>query len=72
MKIWFQNRQAKEHKVNQKKQQQQHPQQPSLPTHDVTPPTPAVPPFEDLCPSSTNLLGAPFPSPVKEEYAVAP
>lgn len=59
--------------MNQKKQQQQqHPQQPSLPTHDVTPPTPAVPPFEDLCPSSTNLLGAPFPSPVKEEYAVAP
>ncbi|XP_003404647.1 homeobox protein CDX-1 [Loxodonta africana] len=66
VKIWFQNRRAKERKVNKKKQQQQ-PPQPPPPTLEVTP-APAGPPLEGLCSGSTSLLGTSSPIPVKEEY----
>ncbi|TKC34736.1 hypothetical protein EI555_014710, partial [Monodon monoceros] len=66
VKIWFQNRRAKERKVNKKKQQQQ-PSQPPPPAHDVTA-TPAGPPLAGLCSSSASLLGTSSPMPVKEEY----
>ncbi|XP_025722425.1 homeobox protein CDX-1 [Callorhinus ursinus] len=65
VKIWFQNRRAKERKVNKKKQQQ--PPPPPPPAHEVTP-TAAGPPLGGLCPSSASLLGASSPMPVKEEY----
>ncbi|XP_049714551.1 homeobox protein CDX-1 [Elephas maximus indicus] len=66
VKIWFQNRRAKERKVNKKKQQQQ-PPQPPPPTLEVTS-APAGPPLEGLCSGSTSLLGTSSPIPVKEEY----
>uniref|UniRef100_A0A8W4F945 Caudal type homeobox 1 n=1 Tax=Sus scrofa TaxID=9823 RepID=A0A8W4F945_PIG len=65
VKIWFQNRRAKERKVN-KKQQPPPPPQPPPAAHDVTP-SPAGPPG-GLCPNSASLLGASSPVPVKEEY----
>nr|XP_008515479.1 PREDICTED: homeobox protein CDX-1 isoform X2 [Equus przewalskii] len=68
VKIWFQNRRAKERKVNKKKQQQeQQPPPPPPPAPEVTP-APAGPPLGTLCPSSAGLLGASSPMPVKEEY----
>lgn len=69
VKIWFQNRRAKERKVNKKKQQQQQPLPPSqlpLPLDDN--PTPSGPPLSSLCPTNAGLLGTPSPVPVKEEF----
>ncbi|XP_006863939.1 PREDICTED: homeobox protein CDX-1 [Chrysochloris asiatica] len=70
VKIWFQNRRAKERKVNKKKQQQQQQQQApqSLPPALEVTPTPAGPPLGTLCSSSPGLLGASSPMTVKEEY----
>uniref|UniRef100_H0W0R3 Homeobox domain-containing protein n=1 Tax=Cavia porcellus TaxID=10141 RepID=H0W0R3_CAVPO len=70
VKIWFQNRRAKERKVNKKKQQQQQPPTqlpPALDTLDGTP-TSAGPPLGALDPSSAGLLGASSPMSVKEEF----
>ncbi|XP_004631354.1 homeobox protein CDX-1 [Octodon degus] len=71
VKIWFQNRRAKERKVNKKKQQQQQQPPPQLPpaldTLDGTP-TSAGPPLGGLGPSTAGLLGASSPMPVKEEF----
>uniref|UniRef100_A0A2K6UY74 Homeobox domain-containing protein n=1 Tax=Saimiri boliviensis boliviensis TaxID=39432 RepID=A0A2K6UY74_SAIBB len=58
VKIWFQNRRAKEHKVNKQQQQQQ--QSPQLPTAHNTTATPAG--------LNTSLLGTSSPMPVKEEF----
>uniref|UniRef100_A0A8C3W5V3 Caudal type homeobox 1 n=1 Tax=Catagonus wagneri TaxID=51154 RepID=A0A8C3W5V3_9CETA len=65
VKIWFQNRRAKERKVNKKPPPPPPPQPPPL-AHDGTP-APAGPTLGTLCPSSAGLLGAPSPVPVKEE-----
>ncbi|KFO32006.1 homeobox protein CDX-1 [Fukomys damarensis] len=70
VKIWFQNRRAKERKVNKKKQQQQPPAPqltPALDTLEGTP-TSVGPPLGGLDPSNTGLLGASSPVPVKEEF----
>lgn len=71
VKIWFQNRRAKERKVNKKKQQQQQPP-PLPPTQLPLPldgtPTPSGPPLGSLCHTNAGLLGTPSPVPVKEEF----
>ncbi|XP_074086519.1 homeobox protein CDX-1 [Macrotis lagotis] len=71
VKIWFQNRRAKERKANKKKMQQQQQSQPSSTT--VTMPTPGLGPLPpntsmgSLCTSTTGLLAS-SPLTVKEEY----
>lgn len=68
VKIWFQNRRAKERKVNKKKQQQQQPLPPQLPPALDSTPTPAVPPLGGLCPTNPALLGVSSSLPVKKEF----
>lgn len=73
VKIWFQNRRAKERKVNKKKQQQQQQQPPPMPPSQLPlplddNPTPSGPPLGSLCSTSAGLLGTPSPVPVKEEF----
>ncbi|XP_004620663.2 homeobox protein CDX-1 [Sorex araneus] len=65
VKIWFQNRRAKERKVNKKQQQPPPPAQPPAPAPEVPAPRP---PLGGLCPGSAVLLGASSPLPVKEEF----
>ncbi|XP_072368806.1 homeobox protein CDX-1b isoform X2 [Scyliorhinus torazame] len=66
VKIWFQNRRAKERKINKKKQQQQS-QQASTTT--PTPPGPGAPPAIGLVSSSSNLVvSQSIPLTIKEEY----
>ncbi|XP_008847606.1 homeobox protein CDX-1 [Nannospalax galili] len=68
VKIWFQNRRAKERKVNKKKQQQQQPPPTQLPLALDSTPTSSGPPLGSLCPSNAGLLGTSSPMPVKEEF----
>ncbi|XP_041050184.1 homeobox protein CDX-1b [Carcharodon carcharias] len=65
VKIWFQNRRAKERKINKKKQQQQS-QQASTTT--PTPPVPVAPTAIGLVSSSNNLVSQSIPLTIKEEY----
>ncbi|KAJ8383629.1 hypothetical protein AAFF_G00216000 [Aldrovandia affinis] len=65
VKIWFQNRRAKERKVNKKKMQQ--PQQASTTT--PTPPSISTPNNVAMVTSSSNSLVSPsMPMSIKEEY----
>lgn len=66
VKIWFQNRRAKERKVNKKKLQQQ-----SQPTSTTTPTPPAVGtpgPMGTLCSGSAPSLVSSSPLTIKEEF----
>ncbi|XP_009580197.1 PREDICTED: homeobox protein CHOX-CAD-like, partial [Fulmarus glacialis] len=66
VKIWFQNRRAKERKVNKKKMQQQ-----SQPTSTTTPTPPAAGtpgPIGGLCSSSAPNLVSSSPLTIKEEF----
>ncbi|XP_019333888.1 homeobox protein CDX-1 [Alligator mississippiensis] len=65
VKIWFQNRRAKERKVNKKKMQQQ-----TQPASTTTPTPPAVGtpgPIAGICSSTTGLISS-SPLAIKEEF----
>ncbi|XP_078087680.1 homeobox protein CDX-1b [Mustelus asterias] len=63
VKIWFQNRRAKERKINKKKQQSQ-----QASTTTPTPPVPGPPTAIGLVSSSSNLVSQSIPLTIKEEY----
>lgn len=66
VKIWFQNRRAKERKINKKKMQQPQPASTTTPT----PPGSALPGNVPMVTSSSSggLVSPPMPMSIKEEY----